>query len=194
MSIRPYRPQDLDACRDLWAELTQVHRDLYGDPTIGGDDPGLYFDHHLALAGPEHLWVAEWVPTGVSADTSAPARSVPKRVKAPVGAHDAGRVVGLVGLLVEGEQGQVEPIVVAPGERGHGIGRLLLERAIAEARALGLRFLGVRPVIRNEAAIPWFHRSGFRKLGQVDLFMDLRPEEGRTWRPGPTLAGCAFED
>ena len=58
IEIREYRPTDLSAGRDLWRQLTQRHRDIYDDQSIGGDDPGLQFDDYLAtdeLAGP---WVA----------------------------------------------------------------------------------------------------------------------------------------
>ena len=30
VTIRPYRPLDHNACRGLWAELTQHRADLYG--------------------------------------------------------------------------------------------------------------------------------------------------------------------
>jgi hypothetical protein len=39
--IREYTPADVDACRDLWRALTQRHRDIHGDPSIGGADPGI---------------------------------------------------------------------------------------------------------------------------------------------------------
>ncbi len=44
-------PSDREACRALWRELTECHRTIYGDPSIGGDDPGLYFDEHLLAPG-----------------------------------------------------------------------------------------------------------------------------------------------
>ena len=47
--VRAYESRDLDACRGLWEELTQWHRDLYQNPGIGGDDPGRFFDRHLEL-------------------------------------------------------------------------------------------------------------------------------------------------
>jgi len=59
VEIRLYRESDLDPCRELWLELTLVHRNIYNDPTIGGDNPGVAFDKHVALAGPEMFWVAE---------------------------------------------------------------------------------------------------------------------------------------
>jgi hypothetical protein len=67
VAIRPYRPTDLEACRALWVELVQRHREIYQDPSIGGDDPGLYFDRHLAQVGAERIWVAECA--GAVADT-----------------------------------------------------------------------------------------------------------------------------
>ena len=57
--IRTYQPTDLEACRRLWAELTQWHRDIYESPDIGGKDPGRQFDTHLDNVGAEHIWVAE---------------------------------------------------------------------------------------------------------------------------------------
>ncbi|MBI4300887.1 MAG: hypothetical protein HY677_07095, partial [Chloroflexi bacterium] len=38
-TIREYRTADFEACRSLWGELTRHHREIYEDPTIGGDDP-----------------------------------------------------------------------------------------------------------------------------------------------------------
>ncbi|HOG46009.1 MAG TPA: GNAT family N-acetyltransferase [Anaerolineae bacterium] len=163
VTIRPYQPGDLESCRALWAALVQRHRQLYGDPSIGGDAPGVYFDQHLARIGAGRIWVAE-----------------------------RGEVMGLVGLIVEGEEAEVEPIAVAAGERGRGIGRLLLERAIAEAHTIGVRFLNVRPVARNAEAIAFFHEAGFRLLGRIELFMDLRDGAQGAWRPGADLFGHRF--
>lgn len=160
--VRPYEERDLSACRALWVELTEHHRRIYGDPTIGGDDPGSYFQGtYLAL--PER--VATWV------------------------AEVDGEVVGLTGLLDHGTSGEVEPMVVAEGMRGSGVGRRLLDAVVAESRRRGHEHLAVRPVARNAESIRRFHAMGFRTLGGfVDLTMDLRPRRHR-WRPGVTLHG-----
>jgi hypothetical protein len=76
VEIRKYRSDDLAACRDLYAQLVEHHREIYDDPTIGGDDPGAGFDEYLSL--PER--VLTWV------------------------AIEDGVVVGLTGLLWEGEE------------------------------------------------------------------------------------------
>jgi hypothetical protein len=49
--IRDYVESDYGACRSLWAELTEYHRVIYGDPSIGGDDPGAGFDDIPARRG-----------------------------------------------------------------------------------------------------------------------------------------------
>lgn len=32
VTVRPYRPTDLEGCRTLWVELVQHHREIYQDP------------------------------------------------------------------------------------------------------------------------------------------------------------------
>ncbi|MGB2694792.1 MAG: GNAT family N-acetyltransferase [Dehalococcoidia bacterium] len=164
VSIRPYQPGDLETCRELWRELTQRHRDIYDDQTIDGDDPGPAFDEHLARKDIAGVWLAE---------------------------RD-GEVLGLCGLLVEGDSGEVEPIVVRATERSNGIGRQLVERTITDARERGVRFLSVQPVARNIEAIAFFYEAGFAMLGHLDLFMELSHPGAREWKPGITIHSHEF--
>jgi len=163
--IRLYAPSDLAQCRELWAELTQHHRDIYGDPSIGGETPGLHFDAHLARVGPERIWVAE----------------------------QDGRIVGLTGLIVDGQEAEVEPLVVASVSRRQGIGRALVKHVQEEARKLKLRTLSVRPVARNADAISFFYESGFGVLGYIELFMDLENRTAGPWKSGLALWGRVFQ-
>jgi ribosomal-protein-alanine N-acetyltransferase len=57
-------------------------------------------------------------------------------------------------------------IAVAPGSRGQGVGRLLLERSLASAQAAGAEriFLEVRE--SNERAIRMYEAAGFRTFGK----------------------------
>jgi len=163
--VRDYAERDYDACRSLWAELTEYHRGIYGDPSIGGDDPGAGFDDYLAEPQRTGSWVAE----------------------------SRGQVVGLTGLFDRGRSGEVEPVVVAEAARGQGIGRMLIGRAVEEARARGYEYLAIRPVARNVAAIQRFHAAGFRALGgHIDLTMDLAPRR-HEWLPGASLHGLDFD-
>jgi GNAT superfamily N-acetyltransferase len=161
--IRGYEEGDREACRALWRDLTQWHRDIYDDQSIWADrDPGDFFDEHLADVGAGRIWVAEV----------------------------EGDVVGLAGLIVVGRTGELEPIVVAERARGTGIGRALGDRVVAEARRLGLRRLDVRPAARNEQAIRFFHELGFDTLGQLELMIYL--EQPRDWPVRERLAGRDF--
>ncbi|HEV8717965.1 MAG TPA: GNAT family N-acetyltransferase [Candidatus Binatia bacterium] len=159
--IRTYTPADLESCRALWAELTEHHRQIYDDPTIGGEQSGLAFDAHLARIELDRIWVAE----------------------------ANGTVYGLVGLIVEGDEGEVEPIVVTTAQRGKGVGHALLTRVRQEAEVLKLRFLGMKPVARNLDAIRFFYQAGFQLLGHVELFTDISPSSGRPWKEGIVLHG-----
>ncbi|MDX1648993.1 MAG: GNAT family N-acetyltransferase, partial [Myxococcota bacterium] len=141
-----------DACRALWVALTEHHRRLYRDPTIGGETPGAGFDAWWTGRDRVAAWVAE----------------------------RGGEVVGMTGLLVPpgGDEGEVEPVVVRPDHRGAGVGTRLVAHAVAEARRRGLRFANVRPVGRNREAIRFFADRGFDVLGRVELSMPLGEEGG----------------
>ncbi len=162
-TVRGYEPRDLDACRELWVELTQWHRDIFDSPEIGGDDPGRAFDEHLGKIGAENIWVAE----------------------------EDGDVVGLAGLMSE-HGFELEPIVVAESHRQHGIGRLLAEAVISTARERGGRTIQVSPVGRNVEAIRFFHELGFDILGNVVLEMDLVERERDPWVAGERIADRHF--
>ena len=162
--VRGYAEDDYGACRSLWTELTEYHRSIYGDPSIGGDDPGEGFDGYLA----EPQRIGSWVATS------------------------QGRVIGLTGLLDRGTSGEVEPVIVAEAARYQGIGRMLISRVAEEARARGYEYLAIRPVARNIAAVRRFHAAGFRTLGgHIDLTMDLAARR-HEWLPGASLHGLDF--
>ncbi|UCD43997.1 MAG: GNAT family N-acetyltransferase [Candidatus Bathyarchaeota archaeon] len=156
LELRRYQGEDLVPCRGLWSELTEWHRTIYEDPTIGGSDPGKYFDEYLAKVGGENLWVA---------------------------VRD-GAVVGLAGLMGEGEEVEVEPVVVSAPHRGSGVGCMLVEEMVDEARKRGVKYMSVRPVARNLKALEFFANRGFVNVGHIELFMDLT---GGSWRSGIRL-------
>ena len=164
MTIRPFEEQDASACRALWAELTRSHRALYDDASIGGDDPGSGFDAYLGEFAGARKWVAERGST----------------------------VIGFVGLIIRGKQGEIEPVVVSFDARGQGIGRSLVQTAVDAARAEGVDQLKASPVARNSHAIDFFHSLGFTALGHVDLLMDSR-HPASYWQHGERLAGSDFD-
>src|ERR1044071_5822408 len=82
VTVRSYRPSDHSAGRRLWAELTRAHNQMYGDVT---DDEGAGFEEYLTGLARGGLWVAEHADDGV---------------------------IGMVGLVMRGGAGEVEPVVV----------------------------------------------------------------------------------
>jgi len=161
ISIRPYHDDDLKACRQLWVELTERHRKLYNDKTIGGENPGAYFDRYLELPNLAGVWVVE----------------------------SDGIVVGFSGLLTIDQDAEIEPVVVTETQRSQGIGRLLIQRLVEEAYRLNVRFLSLSPVARNKEAIELFVSLGFDIVGQVELFQELNNPQDRQWMEGLMLHG-----
>jgi len=161
IEIRKYRDTDRGQCRSLWRELTEWHRKIYQDPTIGGEHPEDQFDKHLAEVGPNQLCVA---------------------------AHNT-KAVGLIGLILKGNEAEIEPLIVSKTHRQKGIGKQLLQTAISEARKKGTRILNIGPVARNTKTIKWLYKQGFKNLGYIQLFIDLT---NHRWKPGPKIYGCKF--
>lgn len=162
--IREYQEQDFESCRKLWEELTQRHRDIYFDPSIGGEDPGIAFERYLKRTDLAGIWVVE----------------------------QDGLVVGMAGLLIDEDDAQVEPIVIGSALRSQGVGTLLLAKLKVEAKGRGASFLSIRPVARNVEAIQCFYRAGFSSLGHIDMFMDLSDENDQAWLDGVTIHGNHF--
>jgi ribosomal protein S18 acetylase RimI-like enzyme len=145
----------------LWRELTEWHREIYQDPTIGGESPEDYFDKHLAKVGPDRLWVAM---------------------------HNS-RVIGLTGLIISGNEAEIEPLIVSKAYRNRGVGKQLIDTMISEAQKMDIRLLSVKPVARNTKTIEFLYRQGFKNLGYVELFMDF---SHYPWKSGPEFLGLKF--
>ncbi|HXQ34067.1 MAG TPA: GNAT family N-acetyltransferase, partial [Anaerolineales bacterium] len=153
ITIREYQDRDFEGCKMLWRQLTQHHRDIYSDQSIGGDDPGIYFERYLQKTNLAGLWVAE-----------------------------ESLVVGMAGLLIYEEEAEIEPIVIHSDFRSRGVGTQLIEKIKTEAKERGVEFLSIRPVARNVEAIQCFHRAGFSLLGHIDMFLDLTEKSDQEWK------------
>jgi GNAT superfamily N-acetyltransferase len=146
VTIRAYRPTDHRDCRQLWAALTEEHHRLYSEEEAPIDgDPGAAFEEYLTRLDLSGMWVAE----------------------------DNGHVVGMVGLVLDGRGGEVEPVVVAVNRRGEGIGRALLGHVADQARRRGLGQLSISPAARNLDAIHCLHAAGYDALARITLSIDL---------------------
>jgi ribosomal protein S18 acetylase RimI-like enzyme len=153
LTIRRYRRADRASCRRLWRDLTEHHREIYSDPTIGGKDPADYFDKHLKKFGERNVWVAVI----------------------------DGMVVGFLGMILDDDEAEIEPVVVHNSHRDKGVGSALVRTAVKEAEKLGVKYLNVRPVARNAEAMKFFKAKGFENIGRIELFMDFSDKRWKPW-------------
>jgi GNAT superfamily N-acetyltransferase len=165
VTVRPYRPLDHRACRELWAELIRTRRELYAIPGPKDADLGAGFEEYLTRLDIGGIWVADHAEEGV---------------------------VGLIGLVLGGRRGgEVEPVVVAGRMRGRGIGGVLLRYVADEARRRELTELSVSPDARNVEAIHCLHQAGYTVLSSVTLTLDLNQRDHR-WQDGLDLHEVRF--
>ena len=76
------------------------------------------------------------------------------------------RAGGLVLARVAADEAEVLSLAVAPGLRGRGLGRALLERAMATAAGRGGRAMFLEVAAGNAAALRLYGAAGFAEVGR----------------------------
>jgi ribosomal-protein-alanine N-acetyltransferase len=97
-------------------------------------------------------------------------------------AEENGSVVGYSVVLFAVPDADLANIAVAPEMRGRGIGRLLLDRAIAAARSVGTRSVFLEVRASNEPAIRMYQAAGFTELGRRQRYYRDPVEDARVLR------------
>ncbi|MDQ3803324.1 MAG: GNAT family N-acetyltransferase [Acidobacteriota bacterium] len=100
--------------------------------------------------------------------------------KAVLVADDKGEVIGYAYAAVEGYDymalrgpaGVLHDVIVDPGHRGRGVGRLLLDAALAFFRSRGTPRVVLSTAERNEAAQRLFASAGFRRT-MIEMTREL---------------------
>lgn len=102
---------------------------------------------------------------------------------------DAGGVLGYVVAWFVADQGEIANIAVAPDQRGHGVGRALLDAALGEAAGRGISavFLEVRD--SNQRARELYASRGFEEVGRRRRYYRRPVEDAIVLRRTLTLAG-----
>lgn len=102
---------------------------------------------------------------------------------------DAGSVLGYVVAWFVADQGEIANIAVAPDQRGRGVGRALLDAALGEAAARGIRavFLEVRD--SNQRARELYASRGFEEIGRRRRYYRRPVEDAIVLRRTLSLAG-----
>jgi N-acetylglutamate synthase-like GNAT family acetyltransferase len=135
---------------------------MYGDLA---DDGGAGFEEYLTRLDLSGLWVADHADDGV---------------------------IGLVGLIMRGRAGEVEPVVVTASHRHKGIGRKLLRHVASEAKKHSMVSLTISPASRNVDAIRSLHAAGYDVVSSIELTMDLDRHAHEWLREGLELHELQF--
>jgi N-acetylglutamate synthase-like GNAT family acetyltransferase len=88
-------------------------------------------------------------------------------------ARDGERIVGCIGLEVQGRDGLLRSLAVTPERRGVGTARRLYARLLGQARGLGVSQL----YLLTTGAEPFFELLGFRMLPREDVPETMRSTE-----------------
>jgi len=101
-------------------------------------------------------------------------------------ARDGGEIIALAALSFAwtlehaGKTAWLDELYVVPERRGQGVGRALLERVIAEARALGCRAIDLEVDQAHQRAERLYQREGFERLARTRWARRLLEDEDPT--------------
>lgn len=94
---------------------------------------------------------------------------------------------GFLSVWIVQDEMQIQDLAVAPGSRRRGLGRALLDRAVAEAQAEGVSSATLEVRESNSEARGFYHALGFGEVGRRPryysngeaAFLLSRPLEGK---------------
>ncbi len=159
MSIRPYRPSDLETLKTITAIcfdgvcIDQNIELLHG--LIHGQDWRWRKKRHIdddAAINAEGIFVAE----------------------------EDGQIVGYVSTRVDtaAKVGSIPNFAVLPAYQQRGIGRKLLERAVAYLAAEGMHYARIETLAQNEIGAHFYPNFGFQEVArQVHYVMPINAGE-----------------
>lgn len=145
LEVRPGRPEDGPALRQVERLAGQAFRTLGMDDVADDEPPGL--DTLAAYAEAERLWVA---------------------------AEGPAEPVGYVVVDVVDGCAHVEQVSVRPDHQGTGVGRALLDRVAAWAQARSMPALTLTTFADVPWNRPLYEHLGFRVLAEGELSSGLR--------------------
>jgi ribosomal protein S18 acetylase RimI-like enzyme len=93
------------------------------------------------------------------------------------GTAERARLAGRTLVRVQEDDAYLARIAVSPDFAGRGLGGELLERALAEARALGARRCVLDVAVGNTRALALYRRAGFGEVGRAEV---TDPVSGRS--------------
>ncbi len=75
------------------------------------------------------------------------------------------KTIGYIGTYIVRDEAYVTNVAVTESERGRGVGRALVERAVENARACNASFISLEVRLSNAAAVSLYKSVGFESVG-----------------------------
>ena len=91
-------------------------------------------------------------------------------------ARRAGQALGCAGVALASDFAEVKRMYVRPEARGQGVADALMDRLAQVAREAGLAVLKLETGDRQQAAIRFYARVGFRDCGDFEPYSSMPPE------------------
>jgi [ribosomal protein S18]-alanine N-acetyltransferase len=114
-----------------------------------------------------------WTPETFWAELAHP------RTRWYVVAQEGERLVGYAGLMVPGPEADVQTVAVSPSVQGRGVGGMLLDALIRQARDRGATTLLLEVRADNPAAIALYRGRGFERIAIRRRY--YQPEDVDAW-------------
>ena len=92
-------------------------------------------------------------------------------------AEEADKVCGYIGMYQALDEGEITNVAVAPEQRNAGIGRMLIQAAMEQARRQGITQIVLEVRVSNAPAIHLYEKCGFVHCGIRKGFYDFPKED-----------------
>lgn len=92
-------------------------------------------------------------------------------------AEENNHIIGYVGMYLSIDEGEITNVAVAPVERCHGVGGMLLEELLSIAEKKGIARIVLEVRVSNDSAIRLYERNGFVSCGVRKGFYEFPKED-----------------
>jgi GNAT superfamily N-acetyltransferase len=90
-----------------------------------------------------------------------------------VAVSGSGEIIGTIACKALDEDGHLRGMAVLPEWQGHGLAKLLLDRAESEMRDQGCKRITLDTTEPLKRAVRFYERNGFRSTGKVSDFFGM---------------------
>ena len=92
-------------------------------------------------------------------------------------AEENNRIIGYIGMYLAMDEGEITNVAVAPVERCHGVGGMLLTELLKIAENKGVARIVLEVRASNDSAIRLYDRNGFVQCGMRKGFYEFPKED-----------------